>query len=79
MTAKTSAMKTTKPEDKIARTDKAARLIISAEDEARRSKTRALRAARLAKEAEEAAAETPAPKKTKPAAKKPSSKARAKS
>lgn len=63
--------KTTKPnaaEDKIARTDRAARLIIGAEDEARREKTERLRAARLEKEAREAEAAAPEPK-AKPAAK----------
>jgi hypothetical protein len=61
--------KTTPTEDRISRTDRAARLIIGAEDQARRDKTERLRLARLAKEAEEAAA-APAEKPAKPAAKK---------
>jgi phage-related minor tail protein len=67
-----STLKPTPAEDKIARTDKAARAIIGAEDQARREKTDRLREARLAKEAEQAAADdAPAAPATKPAAKKP--------
>ena len=70
MATKTSAFKTTPAEDKISRTDKAARLIIGAEDDARREKTERLRKARLAKEASEAAEAEPETKPAKPAAKK---------
>jgi hypothetical protein len=68
MTSRKTSPKPTPAEDKIARTDKAARLIIGAEDEARREKTERLRAARLEKEASDAKAATPEPK-AKPAAK----------
>jgi hypothetical protein len=57
-----------KPEDKAQRINDAARAIISAEDDARRSKTERLRALRLAQEAEAGESEAPAPKR-KPAAK----------
>lgn len=59
-----------RPEDKAQRINDAARAIISAEDDARRSKTERLRAARLAMEAEQAAGSAKdAEPKRKPAAK----------
>jgi len=70
MATKDTLFKSKKPEDKAQRINDAARAIISAEDEARQSKTERLRALRMAQEAEKAAnpdAE-PAPKR-KPAAK----------
>jgi len=68
LASQTKASKPNAAEDKIARTDRAARLIIGAEDDARREKTERLRAARLEKEASEAEAAPPEPK-AKPAAK----------
>jgi hypothetical protein len=57
-----------RPEDKAQRINDAARAIISAEDDARRSKTERLRALRLAQEAKAETDDAPAPKR-KPAAK----------
>lgn len=68
MANKDTVFKATKPEDKAQRINDAARAIISAEDEARRTKTERLRAARLAQEADSPDAPDPAPKR-KPAAK----------
>ncbi len=69
MATKDSLFKSTKPEDKAQRISDAARAIISAEDDARRSKTERLRAARLAREAREAdAPQAESAPKRKPAA-----------
>jgi hypothetical protein len=70
MADKDTLIASKRPEDKAQRINDAARAIISAEDDARRSKTERLRAARLAMEAEQGAeaAKDAAPKR-KPAAK----------
>lgn len=60
MAAKKSAFAPGPQETKLAQTDRAARAIIGAEDEARRAKTERLRVARLKKEAAEAKAEAAA-------------------
>jgi hypothetical protein len=52
MPAKDNLFRSMRPEDKVTRTNRAARDIIEAEDEARRSKTERLRAARVKLEAE---------------------------
>jgi hypothetical protein len=70
MANKDTIFKSTKPEDKAQRINDAARAIISAEDDARRSKTERLRAARLEREAKEGDAPEAKPaSKRKPAAK----------
>lgn len=52
MATKETLFSSTKPEDKVTRTNRAARNFIQAEDDARRSKTERLRAARLQMEAD---------------------------
>lgn len=70
MASKDTLFKPTKPEDKAQRINDAARAIISAEDDARRSKTERLRAARLALESKDTKAPADKPKsKRTPAAK----------
>lgn len=68
MTTKDNLFRSKRPEDKISRTNSAAREIIDAEDDERRSKTERLRLARLQMEADAPPVEAPkARRKTTPA------------